>query len=77
MCDKDSSLGNVLGSLPRREPRVIFRRAEYKFPDREERLVSVFVFCVCSKYSYKCVFPENYFREHIATNLIFILTCST
>ena len=47
MCDKDSSLGNVLCSLPRREPRDILQRDEYIFPALKESLVSVFVF-VCT-----------------------------
>ena len=61
MCDKDSSLGNVLCSLPRREPRDILQRDEYIFPDLKERLVSVFVF-VCTVsiatnvYSQKIIF---------------------
>ena len=47
MCDKDSSLGNVLCSLPRRKPRIILQRAEYIFPALKEGLVSFFVF-VCT-----------------------------
>jgi hypothetical protein len=46
MCDKDLTLGNVLWSLPRREPRDILQRDEYIFPALKESLVSVFVF-VC------------------------------
>jgi hypothetical protein len=45
MCDKDSSLGSILGSFPKgREPRIILHRAEYIFPALKENLVSVFVF---------------------------------
>jgi len=44
MCDKDSSLRNILQSLPRREPKIILQRAEFIFPALKGSLVSVFVF---------------------------------
>jgi hypothetical protein len=68
MCDENSSmLQNSLRSLPRREPKVIFQRAEYIFPALEDSLVSVFVFLVHRTESYKCVFLEDYIFEHFAT----------
>ena len=64
MCDKDSSLGNILGSLPRREPRVILHRAEYIFPALNESSVSIFMFVCTIKiatnvYSQKIIFGNT------------------
>jgi hypothetical protein len=83
MCDEDSLRSqNILQSFPRRELKIILERAEYIFPALKDGLVSVYVcVCVCArarqKKSYKCVFPENYFWEHFATKLLFLLICST
>jgi hypothetical protein len=77
MCDEDSlNLQNILQSVPRRELKFVLERAEYIFPALKDGLVSVFVFVRTEK-SCKCVFPENYFWEHFATKLIFLLICST
>ena len=47
MCDIYWSLGNIVGSLPRREPRVILHRAEYIFPALKKNLVSIL--CLCAQ----------------------------
>jgi hypothetical protein len=45
MCDEESSgLQNIPQSHPRREPKIILQRAEYRFPALKNSLVSVFVF---------------------------------
>jgi hypothetical protein len=74
MCDGD--LQYILQSVWRREVKIILERAEYIYPALKDGLVSVFVL-LAQKKSCKCVFPENYCWEHFATNLIFLLICST
>jgi hypothetical protein len=69
MCDEDSlSLENILQSVRRRELKIILERAEYIFPALKDGVVSVFVYVRTEKKSCKCVFPENYFCEHLPVN---------
>ena len=65
MCDKDSSLGNTLGTLLRGEPRIILQRAEYIFPALKESLVSVFVFLCIEQ---KAI--NVYFKKIIVGNIL-------
>jgi len=65
MCDKDSSLGNTLGSLLRGEPRIILQRAEYIFPALKDSLVSVFMFL---RIAQKAI--NVYFKKIIVGNIL-------
>ena len=59
MCDEESSgLQNISQSHPRREPKIILQRAEYRFPALKNGLVSVFVH---RTEQYKCEFSELFF----------------
>jgi len=67
MCDEESSgLQNIPQSHPRREPKIILQRAEYRFPALKNSLVSVFVH---RTEQYKCEFSEHFFWELIQLNI--------
>jgi len=58
MCDEESSgLQNIPQSHPRREPKIILQRAEYRFRALKNSLVSVFVH---RTEQYKCEFSEHF-----------------
>jgi hypothetical protein len=57
MCEEGSSgLQNILQSLPRREPKIVLKRAEYIFPALKDNLVSVFVFVRTEQKVIKIIF---------------------
>jgi hypothetical protein len=64
MCDEGSlSLQNNLQSPPRRELQIILERAECRFADLKDDLVSVFVFVHAEKKAVNFCFHNNYFWE--------------
>jgi len=78
MCDKDSSLGNTLGTLLRGEPRIILQRAEYVFPALKESLVSVFVFVRIAQKAinvyFKKIIVGNILPQNISAHLFKLVT---
>jgi hypothetical protein len=69
MCDKDSGLGNTLGSLLRGEPRIIVQRAEYIFPALKESLVSVFVLLRIGQKAINVYFKKIIFGNILPLNI--------
>ena len=78
MCDKDSNLGNTLGTLLRGEPRIILQRAEYIFPALKESLVSVFVFLRIEQKAinvyFKKIIVGNILPQNISAHLFKLVT---
>jgi hypothetical protein len=77
MCDVDSpSLQNIVQSQPRREPKIIFQRAENIFATLKDNLVSVTMFVHLEQIAINVYFQQIFWGEYFATKLIFLLICS-
>jgi len=72
MCDEDSSsLQNILQSLPRREPKIIFQRAENLFAALKDSLVSVFMLVHLERIAINMYFQQIIFGNILPLNNIY------